>query len=37
MWSNVTKEGFPDPRTVHAGEKCVSNTKYGLNVWICEE
>lgn len=40
MWSNVTKEGLPDPRTVHAGE-CVSNphspAKYGLNVWICEE
>lgn len=41
LWSNVTENGLPDPRTVHAGEKIKSDlketVKYGLNIWICEE
>jgi prolyl 4-hydroxylase len=40
LWSNVTSAGLPDPHTIHAGEAVIGNkdvTKYGLNVWICEE
>jgi len=41
IWSNVTAEGLPDPRTIHAGEPVKSDdkefAKYGLNLWICEE
>ncbi|KAG7341082.1 2OG-Fe(II) oxygenase superfamily-domain containing protein [Nitzschia inconspicua] len=48
LWSNVTADGQPDARTIHAGEpvkksrKGNSNgappvVKYGLNIWICEE
>lgn len=47
VFCNVTKEGLPDPRTVHAGDPVVSsgheskkgessNVKYGLNIWVCE-
>lgn len=27
---------LPDERTVHEGRPVVSGTKYGLNIWICE-
>ena len=41
IWSNLTKDGLPDPKTIHAGEPVVSDekgfAKYGLNLWICEE
>ena len=41
IWSNVTADGLPDPRTIHAGEPVISDqqdfAKYGLNLWICEE
>lgn len=41
IWSNVTAEGLPEPRTIHAGEPVKSDdkdfAKYGLNLWICEE
>ena len=49
LFSNITADGMPDPRTVHAGEAVTppppratassSNRfiKYGLNIWICEE
>jgi prolyl 4-hydroxylase len=41
IWSNTTKEGLPEPRTIHAGEPVRSEDenfiKYGLNIWICEE
>jgi prolyl 4-hydroxylase len=49
IWSNVTFEGLPDPRTIHEGERVVTGTstllnknndkliKYGLNIWVCEE
>lgn len=45
IWSNVTKEGAPDHRTVHAGEevldvgsrKVTPVVKYGLNIWITEK
>lgn len=42
LWSNVNARGFPDSRTIHAGEPVDSPTdktiiKYGLNIWITEE
>jgi prolyl 4-hydroxylase len=41
IFSNLTADGLPDPRTIHAGEPVVSEetgfAKYGLNLWICEE
>jgi prolyl 4-hydroxylase len=41
IFSNLTADGLPDPRTIHAGEPVVSQetgfAKYGLNLWICEE
>jgi cell division septation protein DedD len=36
LWSNVLKDGNPDPRTIHAGLPVRRGTKYGINVWICE-
>ncbi|KAL7560895.1 hypothetical protein ACA910_008177 [Epithemia clementina (nom. ined.)] len=36
LFCNIRADGSPDPRTVHAGNKVVEGTKYGLNVWICE-
>jgi hypothetical protein len=42
LWSNITSEGLPEPRTIHAGEPVQAApgkdvAKYGLNIWICEE
>jgi prolyl 4-hydroxylase len=42
LWSNITPEGLPEPRTIHAGESVQAApgkevVKYGLNIWICEE
>ena len=42
LWSNVTREGLPDERTIHSGEPLRTSNdptavKYGLNIWICEE
>lgn len=44
VWSNVTKNGLPDHRTIHEGEALVVDNnngiavvKYGLNIWMCEE
>ena len=41
IWSNVTANGQPDARTIHAGEPVIQSptgfAKYGLNIWICEE
>lgn len=42
LWSNVTSDGLPEPKTIHAGEAVQLSgkkdvVKYGLNVWICEE
>jgi prolyl 4-hydroxylase len=42
LWSNITSEGLPEPRTIHAGESVQAApgkevAKYGLNIWICEE
>ena len=36
MWSNKTKEGQRDKRTLHAGEPvtCSNAEKYGLNAWF---
>eukprot|EP00536_Pseudo-nitzschia_multiseries_P010650 jgi/Psemu1/243091/estExt_Genewise1.C_3330026 len=43
LWCNITQDGKPDATTIHAGEvvtmtagKAVA-TKYGLNIWVCEE
>jgi len=43
LWSNVSADGYPEPKTIHAGETVQSSpgaknsVKYGLNVWITEE
>lgn len=43
LWSNVDRNGYPDPNTIHAGETVLSESqdtnvvKYGLNIWITEE
>jgi prolyl 4-hydroxylase len=37
LFANVLANGEPDPRTIHAGEAVKKGTKYGLNMWICEE
>lgn len=43
LWSNVDSNGYPDPNTIHAGEKVISKSddenaiKYGLNIWVTEE
>lgn len=42
LFSNITSEGLPEPRTIHAGESVQAVpgkdvVKYGLNIWICEE
>lgn len=36
LFSNILKTGQPDPRTIHSGEVVTAGTKFGLNVWICE-
>jgi prolyl 4-hydroxylase len=48
VFCNVTAQGLPDPRTIHAGETVIDTrseseaktkkkpVKYGLNIWICE-
>jgi hypothetical protein len=38
LFPNVTPMGQPDGRTIHAGLPPTNNeTKYGLNIWICED
>lgn len=46
VFSNVTQDGMPDKRLIHAGETVIGEgyvldkeppTKYGLNIWICEK
>lgn len=36
LFSNILQSGLPDPRTIHEGESS-SSTKYGVNIWICED
>lgn len=36
MFPNVTPLGQPDVQTIHAGLPPTKETKYGLNIWICE-
>ena len=35
FWNNV-KNGKPDMNTLHRGNKIISGTKYGMNIWIRE-
>jgi 2OG-Fe(II) oxygenase superfamily len=37
LFANITGDGQPDPRTIHAGEPVETGIKYGLNIWVCEE
>lgn len=36
VFSNVTKEGLPDKRTIHEGDEVTAGEKYGLNIWVTE-
>jgi hypothetical protein len=36
IWSDVTKEGDVDTRTVHEGAVVTKGEKYGLNIWVTD-
>lgn len=36
LFCNISADGSPDPRTIHAGNTVTEGTKYGLNIWISE-
>ena len=37
LFSNIRQDGLPEGKTLHAGEPPLGATKYGLNIWVCEE
>lgn len=37
VFGNITQDGQPDARTVHAGRPVAKGIKYGLNIWLTEE